>query len=63
MRYRTMLIDVGIDFEFFSEIVINCVSVIVIERARCLVDNSFNIELQRVSLQRMRGQTQELIET
>ena len=64
MRYRTKVIDVAIDFELFSEIVADFESVTVRERARYFVfDDSFDADLQYVELQRMRGQSQELIET
>ena len=64
MRYRTKVIDVAIDFGLFSEIVANFESVTVRERARYFVfDDSFDADLQYVELQRMRGQSQELIET
>ena len=62
--YRTKVIDVAIDFELFSEIVADFESVTVRERARYFVfDDSFDADLQYVELQRMRGQSQELIET
>ena len=58
MRYRTKVIDVAIDFRLFSKIVVNFESVTVRERARYFVfDDSFNVDLQYVELQRMRGQS------
>ena len=58
MRYRTKVIDVTIDFRLFSKIVTNFKSVTIRERARYFIfDDSFNIDLQYVELQRIRGQS------